>query len=298
MNKISLREGEDLNRLLDSLETGPAEIDLCGRTVKGQTVIRRGDVLLRNGTFTGDLGAYEILSDGYKRGTFRSYTLFIDADRVRLENVSVLNESGPDHGQAIALMIGGDHFEAENCRISSYQDTLFLGPLPEKEYEARGFIGPLQDRERRMTHSRFRRCRIEGSVDFIFGGGSAFFEECEIVSRNIGEEINGYVTAPSTPENERYGFLFGNCVFSSEEGMDETVYLGRPWRDHAKCLIADSKIGKHIRREGYHDWNKTQARTTSEFKEYHNEDLGPAERVNWLKQVTEEDLEYTGGEKI
>ena len=290
MIKIAETSYSDFDEALSHLKEGDV-LDLENETICGQYVIDKDHVTIRNGTFKGDLGAYEILDDGYKRGTFRTYTLFIDADHVRLENIKVINDNGYENGQAIALMIDGEDLYAHHCEISSYQDSLFIAPLPEEEYEARGFTGPLEDRDRIMRHAYFEDCLIQGSVDFIFGGGEAFFENCEIRSRNIHKTINGYVCAPSTPEDERYGMIFDGCRFTSEEGMEDSVYLARPWRDHGKCLIVNSEIGTHIRKEGYHDWNKPDARISSEFKEYGNSD--PVnERVDWMKQVNEEDLRY------
>ena len=295
MIKISGSVFEDLDAALafvDQDNENEAIIDLDGEVIHRQLKIDKPHVTLKNGTLECDLGAYEILEDGYKRGTFRSYSVYIDADHVRFEDLKVLNTSGYESGQAIALMIDGDEFSAENCTISSYQDTLFLAPLPESEYEKRGFIGPLMDKERKYRHAYFEKCLIEGSVDFIFGGGMGYFRDCEIRSRNIHKEINGYVCAPNTPEDREYGFIFDACRFTSEEGMEDSVYLARPWRDHGKCLIIDSDIGPHIRAEGYHDWDKPHARITSEFKEYGNRNQNIENRTEWMKQVTEKDLSY------
>ena len=50
-------------------------------------------------------GAREILGDGRKRGTFRSYTAFFSGERLVLENLTFQNSagSGKDVGQALAL---------------------------------------------------------------------------------------------------------------------------------------------------------------------------------------------------
>ncbi len=283
-----------LEDALDSLDTISSKvriIDLNNETVHGQINVNKGNLIIQNGVIENDFGGYEILEDGIKRGTFRSYTLYIDAENVTLKHVSVRNTNGYHNGQAIALMIDGDNFRAEDCSITSYQDTLYVGPLPLEEYEAGGFRGPMEFKERIMRHARFNRCLISGSVDFIFGGGEAVFTECEIRSRNIRKEVNGYVCAPSTPQNEKYGFIFINSRFTSEEGMENSVYLARPWRNYAKCLIANCTIGSHIRSEGYHNWDKPHAEDTTEFKEFHTgADL--SKRVSWLKEITVEDMKY------
>ena len=81
-----------------------------------------------------------LMPDGIKRGTFRSYTLFVNAPHTTLKNLTVQNTSGPSQkaGQAVALYADGDFFFCENCSLKSCQDTLFTAPLPEKEYEPGG----------------------------------------------------------------------------------------------------------------------------------------------------------------
>ena len=49
--------------------------------------------------------ALDLMEDGSKRGTFRTYTLFIDTHDVTLQHLTIENASGDSatHGQAIAL---------------------------------------------------------------------------------------------------------------------------------------------------------------------------------------------------
>ena len=90
--------------------------------------------------------ALDLMPDGSKRGTFRTYTLFIDTHDVTLQNLTVENASGDSatHGQAIALYADGDRLTIDSCRLLGHQDTLFTGPLPETERQPGGFIGPKQ----------------------------------------------------------------------------------------------------------------------------------------------------------
>ncbi len=188
----------------------------------------------------GGLGAKMPSGDGSgidgMLGTFRTYTVLIDADDVRLENLTIVNDAGDGRevGQAIALYADGDRLVVDTCRILGHQDTLFLGPLPPHEAKPGGFIGPKQFAPRRVGRQYFRRCRIEGDVDFIFGGARAYFEGCEIRSLNRDMDVNGYVTAASTPQGEPYGFVFHGCSFTADEDIAPgSVYLGRPWREWA-----------------------------------------------------------------
>ena len=214
----------------------------------------------------GGLGAKMPSEDGSgvdgTLGTFRTYTVLVDADDVRLENLTIVNDAGDGRevGQAIALYADGDRLVVDACCIMGRQDTLFLGPLPPREVKPGGFIGPKQFAPRRVGRQYFRRCRIEGDVDFIFGGARAYFEGCEIRSLNRNMDVNGYVTAASTPEGEPYGFVFHGCSFTAAQDVaPDSVYLGRPWREWGQTVLVDCWLGQHIKREGWWDWNKPAA---------------------------------------
>ena len=81
----------------------------------------------------GGLGAKMPSGDGSgidgMLGTFRTYTVLIDADDVRLENLTIVNDAGDGRevGQAIALYADGDRLVVDTCRILGHQDTLFWG---------------------------------------------------------------------------------------------------------------------------------------------------------------------------
>lgn len=220
----------------------------------------------------GSLGAKMPSEDGSgvdgTLGTFRTYTVLVDADDVRLENLTIVNDAGDGRevGQAIALYADGDRLVVDACCITGRQDTLFLGPLPPREVKPGGFMGPKQFAPRRVGRQYFRRCRIEGDVDFIFGGARAYFEGCEIRSLNRDMDVNGYVTAASTPEGEPYGFVFHGCSFTAPDDVaPDSVYLGRPWREWAQTVLIDCWLGRHIKREGWWDWNKPAAHERARY---------------------------------
>lgn len=239
--------------------------------------IRRPHVTLVGETadsvrIVGGLGAKMPSKDGSgvdgTLGTFRTYTVLVDADDVRLENLTIVNDAGDGRevGQAIALYADGDRLVVDACCIAGRQDTLFLGPLPPREVKPGGFIGPKQFAPRRVGRQYFRRCRIEGDVDFIFGGARAYFEGCEIRSLNRNMDVNGYVTAASTPEGEPCGFVFHGCSFTAPQDVaPDSVYLGRPWREWAQTVLIDCWLGQHIKREGWWDWNKPAAHERAHY---------------------------------
>lgn len=249
--------------------------------------------------------AYDEMPEGGKRGTFRSYSMFVDADRITLKNLTIRNTSSPRSrvGQALALYADGDRLSVLSCRLESYQDTLFTGPLPPAPMQPGGFTGPKEFAERRMTRQYYKDCCICGDIDFIFGSGTAFFESCEI--RSVASEIlpekdgrtpvYGYVTAASTPEGEPFGYVFSHCRFTSDCPR-HSVYLGRPWRDYAKTVLLYCELQDHIRPEGFHDWGKPHARENCYYAEY--KCFGPGAdtslRDDFVKSLTDtESLLYT-----
>lgn len=270
---------------LEILQDG---ITFCGEDVQ-ETIITYDDY------------AQFLMEDGVKRGTFRTPTVFIDAKDFTAKNLTFQNTagSGTKVGQALALYVDGDGMTFVNCRILGGQDTIFTAPLPPVPFEINGFKGPKEFAPRQMGKHYYKNCYICGDVDFIFGGATAYFEDCELFSNNLGKEINGYVTAASTPEGETYGYVFQSCRFTSN-CPPASVYLGRPWRSFAKVVILNSEIGEHIKPEGWHDWGKEEAQDTVLFGEYGNKGVGASleHREPWVKVLTSEEAKLYTREKV
>ncbi|MFN3802333.1 pectinesterase family protein, partial [Belliella pelovolcani] len=73
---------------------------------------------------------------------------------------------------------------------------------------------------------------------------------------------------------------------------EHKVYLGRPWRIHAKTVFINTEMGAHIRPEGWHNWNKPEAEKTAFYGEFKSSDPGanPSARVAWSKQFDQNAL--------
>lgn len=196
-------------------------------------------------------------------GTFRTYTVKVDGSMITFKNITIENNAAK-LGQAVALHTEGDKLVFINCRILGNQDTIYTG--------------------RAGTRLFFKDCLIEGTTDFIFGPSTAWFENCEIFSRT-----NSYITAASTPKDVAVGYVFNNCRLTCAEGVDK-VYLGRPWRDYGYTLFMNCDMGKHIRPEGWHHWQKERI-STARYLEYNNKGEGAAtaNRATWSKQLTKKE---------
>ena len=292
-----------INDALDSVEAVndnmPVRIELApGEYYERLEIIRPHVTLVGEDPdttcITHSLYALMLMEDGTKRGTFRSYSVFVDANDFTAENITFENASGDgrDVGQALAIYSEGDMVKYINCCFLGCQDTIFTGPLPPKELKPGGFIGPKQFAPRVNGRQYYKDCFIRGDVDFIFGSATAYFENCEIFSNNRGEEINGYVTAPSTPEGQEYGYVFESCHFTSNCPAN-SVYLGRPWRNYAKAVFLNCEMDGHIRHEGFHDWNKEATHETAYWAEYNSTGEGAkGERAPWVHKLTDEEAAH------
>lgn len=207
--------------------------------------------------------------------TYTSYTLLVAASDCTLEDLTVQNSSGRV-GQGVALHTEGDRIAIRRCRILGNQDTLYLARGGSRVY--------------------LEKCFINGTTDFIFGAATAYFFDCEIQSL-----ANSYITAASTQEEESYGFVFKNCSLLAKDDQVDRVYLGRPWRPHAKTVFIDTKMGKHITAEGWHAWpgdknfpNKERTALYAEYGSILTDNGNTNDRVMWATKLRKEDLsEYT-----
>lgn len=284
--EVFLTPRDDLQAALDSapkdafvhLAAGIYHQKLVVRT-PGLTIIGQG---AENTQIEFDDYAQKLDDQGRELVTFRTYTVAVCADGVTIEKLSIVNSAGcPEcKGQEVALTVYGDKFTMAGCRLSSTQDTLFLGPLPPDLIQR--YDGFLSDelRQDRLLEQRFLDCLIEGTVDFIFGCGSALFEGCEIRSLRDARDI-GYIAAPAHSLSQRDGFLFRNCRLTCEDAVAPgSVYLARPWRDYGLVRFENCAMDKHIVPAGFHKWNDTHRDKTARFYE----SPAPAGRVDWINR--------------
>jgi len=204
--------------------------------------------------------------------TWRTATLTVTGSDNVFVNFTVENTASDpsDKGTSVALSVLGNNNTFENCSVSSTQDTLFLGPLPDDL--ATRYIGFIPEDERFIEgnlRNYFIDSKISGSVDFIFGAGQAVFSACHIESVEDGRMGVSYITAPAHSLKDSFGFLFYGCSFISESIFCQRVYLSRPWRDYGKCAFIGCSYGQHIKKEGFTDWSISSFRyLTARYLEY------------------------------
>lgn len=197
---------------------------------------------------------------GDEIGTSGSASTYISPDLFTAENITFANDAGPV-GQAVAVIVRSDRARFINCRFLGFQDTLYTHKAGSKQY--------------------YNNCYIEGTVDFIFGSSTAWFEACEIYCKE-----NGYITAASTPKEQTYGYIFNRCKVGGDNPA--SFYLGRPWRPYAQVVFMECELGDVIKPEGWNNWGKTSNESTAYYGEYRNVGKGASttHRVKWSHNLS------------
>ncbi len=206
-----------------------------------------------------------------KHTTFTSFTAKISGNRFTAQNITFANTAGTV-GQALALYVDADKAAFINCRFLGNQDTIFAAG----EY----------------ARQLFRDCYIEGTTDFIFGPSTAVFQNCTIRAKS-----DSYITAASTTAGKKFGYVFLDCKVVADSAVTK-LFLGRPWRAHARTVFIRCELPKQITPEAWNNWGNLQNELTVLYAEYKSsgEGAAPKGRATWSKQLAEKEAkEYTPG---
>ena len=127
-------------------------------------------------------------------------------------------------GRAVCLQDKGTQTICKNVKMLSYQDTYYSNNNSGKYY--------------------FENSDIHGIVDFICGGGDAFFNKCTIT---LEPGKLSHITAPYT-DGTNYGYVFDGCKIVGTE--KDAFDFGRSWGGTARCAflntVLDANAAKNI----------------------------------------------------
>lgn len=307
MKTIILTPNDDVNAALSQLKEPTKVILKCG--VYRQKIEVRGDGITLCGedrgktVITFDDYARKIHADGKEYNTFRTYTLCVTGNNVRLENLTVENSNTDPVkvGQCVALSVHSKFFSAENIDLRSTQDTVFLSPFPDDlVIRYRGFIPQEQLYTEGENVHLFKNCRIYGTVDYVFGCAEAYFIGCEFITLGDGRNY-AYVAAPAHSLACGTGFCFIDCNFLGGGAGKGTVYLSRPWRDFGKCNFINCKLADCFNPVLFDKWNDTARDKTARFLYYNLDCAFTPAPVSWARELTDKqanDIIYKCKEKF
>ncbi|GKQ38297.1 pectinesterase family protein [Streptomyces sp. A012304] len=219
--------------------------------------------------------------DGTTYGTAGSATFSSAAPGLTVRDLTLANDwLRADHPditgtQAVAAYITGDRSSFDNVRFLAHQDTLFADTTALDAFD----------------RQYYRRCHIEGDVDFVFGRARAVFDTCRFhtLQREVTFTPKGMVFAPATARANPYGFLAvrGRITSGAEDGAYK---LARPWVPSYETtawpalVVRDTWIGPGIDAVApYTNMREAHPWQTMRFREHGNRGPGavisdPAER--------------------
>ncbi|CAI7810059.1 unnamed protein product [Closterium sp. NIES-53] len=219
--------------------------------------------------------------------TYTCATFAVEASHFTAEGIVFENVAGPQCGgasgqnQAVAVRVTAERAAFHRCRFLGWQDTLYL----------------------HRGSAWFRDCRVEGSVDFIFGGPKArgYWKGCEVAVRG-----RGWITAhrrdlTQWPDDTDGAFVFVACSIQAADASvpDSCALLGRPWGPDACVLLHGCSIGAVVKAEGWGAWNSATDVSRPRFLEW--ECIGPraslAHRILG-RQATQEEVDKMVPESV
>ncbi|MFT3783080.1 MAG: pectinesterase family protein [Nibricoccus sp.] len=192
--------------------------------------------------------------------------LTINATDTTVSYMTIANTAGVSAGPAQAVRVNSKRVEFYRCYINGYQDTFAIW-------------------DGALVYCSL--CEIRGSVDFIYSGGTAFFQSCNIKQMRSTGGVN---TAPSTPQTVTYGFVFSSCTINRASGVaDNSTTLMRPWREYGQTAYINCSMDSHITAAGWSAWDGREA--TCRAAEYGSKTLSGStinlsSRSSWVVRLT------------
>lgn len=201
--------------------TTPVRLNLKAGTYDG--IVNTGT--RHNLTLAGEGSANTIVqalnNDVLNGGTSGRLAFFAKGNDLLFRDLSIVNTTPKGGSQAEALRSDGQRVIFTGTTFRSFQDTLLLGGT-----------------------SYYQDCLIAGDTDYIWGGGTAMFKNCELLCLNPAD-----LTQARTPA-DRFGFVFVGCRLTKPAGSSITYGLGRN-SDNGNSVYIDSLMDTHITAAGW-----------------------------------------------
>jgi len=186
-------------------------------------------------------------------GMNNAETLVLKADNIYIQDLGIRCDvsypASMAHGVGIAVQVQGDKSIFQHVSLQGNQDTYYSNGSTTQ----RGWFGD---------------GRIEGTVDYICGGGDIWFEN--VLLYNNDRKNDDVIIAPATEPATQYGYVFSNCTIDGVASQAGRWHLGRGWKHspagtwlNTTCLIAPSAQGyTHMNaglRVRFHEYNTHMA---------------------------------------
>ncbi|KAL4879908.1 pectin lyase fold/virulence factor [Aspergillus karnatakaensis] len=141
--------------------------------------------------------------------------------------------AGPAHSLSLSRANGGFYFSG----FYSFQDTVYVGKL---------------------GNAYFHSSIIAGQTDFLYGFGTAWVEDSEVVLRSCGGGITAWKGTNTTYENKFGVYIHNSRVQAANATVAEDkkgkCALGRPWNSGHRSIFAKTYLDETITDSGYILW--------------------------------------------
>lgn len=185
--------------------------DKCLTTISGNNISIIGE----------DMDKTIIVNKPEVEGIGVTATLYNTSTGLYMQDLTLKNAYPFDKstGRAVCLQDKGTQTICKNVKMLSYQDTYYSNNNKGQYY--------------------FENSDIHGIVDFICGGGDAFFNKCTLT---LEPGKGSYITAPYTDGTD-YGYVFDGCKIVGS--ATDSFTFGRSWGGTAKCAFLNTILDKN-----------------------------------------------------
>ncbi|KAM3075530.1 hypothetical protein ACMFMG_007673 [Clarireedia jacksonii] len=157
----------------------------------------------------------------------------------RTYNLNIINDFAPyDATGSLALSIayanGGFYYTG----FYSYQDTVYVGKL---------------------ANSYIAKSVIAGETDFMYGFGTLWLNDTQILLRSCIGAITTWKGTNTTFENKYGVYIVDSTVQKANSSLSikGKCPLGRPWNEQMRAIYARTYLDDSILSTGYTDWPPT-----------------------------------------
>jgi pectin methylesterase-like acyl-CoA thioesterase len=185
--------------------------DKCLTTISGNNISIIGE----------DMDKTIIVNKPEVEGIAVTATLYNTSTGLYMQDLTLKNAYPFDMstGRAVCLQDKGTQTICKNVKMLSYQDTYYSNNNKGQYY--------------------FENSDIHGIVDFICGGGDAFFNKCTLT---LEPGKGSYITAPYT-DGTKYGYVFDGCKIVGS--ATDSFTFGRSWGGTANCAFLNTILDKN-----------------------------------------------------
>ena len=113
-------------------------------------------------------------------------------------------------------------------------------------------------------------CTIKGTVDFICGGGTIYFNRCNIELRYRGGKRD-IICAPATEAARPYGYVFNGCRIYGSKDQAGKYMLGRPWKNAPRAVFLGTVMDLQPDSTAWTEMHGTLPRLFSEYESMDSE---------------------------